>query len=177
MMACIICTSAMAAATSGTAQTTAQASTTATAAPVTTPTATPKPKPTPKPVPTQSPAQIEDTYKAQSTNTTVTDIDKVGNNNKGKSLHFTATIGNFVKDSNGNTAGSNVTDVSSNSSSVIQIVFAPGTDITKINQGDTVEVWGLSGGVATEQNAFGGTIQEAWIQVVYLTDQTTGYQK
>ncbi|GHO77929.1 hypothetical protein KSD_57000 [Ktedonobacter sp. SOSP1-85] len=160
-------------------QTTATSSTTqttSTQAPVT-PTPTQKPKPTPTPKPTQSPAQIKAAYKAKTANTTVTNIDKMGNGYKDKDLHFTAVIDNFVKDSDGNTAGANVSDTDSGSSSVIQIGFAPGTDLTKINQGDTVEVWGRDIGVSSGKNAFGGDVQEAGVAVAFITDQTTGYQK
>jgi cytoskeletal protein RodZ len=136
----------------------------------------PPAKPTPKPtqVPTQTPAQIEQTYKAGATDTTVANLDKDGNNDQGNIVHFTATIASFVKDDSGNTAGANVTDA--NYSSFIQIVFPAGTDISQLNKDDTLEVWGQDMGTFSGTNAFGATIQEVGVQAQYMTDQTTGYQ-
>jgi hypothetical protein len=45
-----------------------------------------------------------------------------------------------------------------------------------LNQSDTIEVWGLDGGTASGQNAFGATVQEVVISALYLTDTTTSYQ-
>jgi len=84
--------------------------------------------------------------------TNVATMDKDGNSDRGMSVHFTATILNFVKDSNGNTAGANVDDP--NTSGVIQVVFPSGTDLSHLNTEDTLEVWGVA--------------------AVSMTDQTTG---
>lgn len=130
--------------------------------------------PTDTPVPTQSAAQTEAAYKASATDTTVATLDKDGNNDSGKIVHFTATIFNFVKDSSGNTAGANVNDP--NSSGVIQVAFPAGTDLSQLNTGDTIEVWGSDDGTSSGTNAFGATIQEVGITAVYMTDKTTGYQ-
>jgi len=131
---------------------------------------------TPTPIPTQSSAQIESAYKKSTTNTTVDNLDKNGNAFKGKDVHFTCKILAFVKDSNGNTAGANVESPDTYSASVIQIGWPSGTDITRLNQGDIVEVWGNDLGVFSGQNAFGGTVQEVGIGALYMNDQTTGYQ-
>ena len=128
----------------------------------------------PTQAPTISPAVLEATYKASTTDTTVSDLDKNGNTWNGKDVHFTATIFGFVKDNSGNTAGANVDDPTS--SGVIQIAFPPNTDLGRLNQSDTIEVWGLDGGTASGQNAFGATVQEVVISALYLTDTTTGYQ-
>ena len=128
----------------------------------------------PTQAPTVSPAQLEATYKASTTDITVATLDKDGNADNGKDVHFTATISNFVKDSSGTTVGANVTDASV--SSFIQIGFPAGTDLSQLNAGDTVEVWGLDGGTASGTNAFGATIQEVVVAAQYMTDQTTGYQ-
>jgi hypothetical protein len=74
------------------------------------PTQQPTLAPTPKPTPTVSAAQLEATYKAITTDTTIATLDKDGNADQGKDVHFTCTLLNFVKDSNGNTAGANVDD-------------------------------------------------------------------
>ena len=132
--------------------------------------------PTPTPIPTQSSAQIESSYKKSTTNTTVDNLDKNGNAFKGKDVHFTCKILAFVKDSNGNTAGANVESPDTYSASVIQIGWTSGTDITRLNEGDIVEVWGNDLGVFSGQNAFGGTVQEVGIAALYMNDKTTGYQ-
>jgi len=144
------------------------------------PTATPTPKPTLAPTatpsPTESASQSETDYKNSTTSTTVANLDKDGNTDQGKDVHFTSKILNFVKDSSGNTAGANVNASDSYSSSVIQVTFTPGTDITKLNEGDILEVWGTDDGAFSGTNAFGGTVQEVSITAQYMNDQTTNYQ-
>lgn len=137
---------------------------------------TPTPQPTvDTPTPTLSPAQQESAYKASTTNTTVPTLDKDGNADSGNDVHFTADILNFVKDDSGNTAGANVDDPNGGSG-VVQIAFPPGADISQLNVGDVIEVWGSDQGTASGQNAYGATIQEVVISALYLTDKTTGYQ-
>jgi hypothetical protein len=126
------------------------------------------------PIPTKTQAQIESDYKASAVSATVASLDKDGSADTGKTVHFTATILNFVKDSSGITAGANVT--TSDTSSVIQVVFSSGTDITQLNQGDTIEVWGTDDGTFSGTNAYGGTVQEVGISATYLFDHTTNYQ-
>lgn len=142
------------------------------------PTAIPtqKPTPTPTPEPTQSPQQIEASYKATTTDTTVADVDKQGNNYKGQNIHFTARIINFVKDDSGTTAGANVDNLNDGTSSVIQIAFPIGVDLSRLNQQDIVEVWGTDGGTFSGTNGFGATVQEVVVESLYITDQTNGYQ-
>ena len=89
-------------------------------------------------------------------------------------MHFTCTILNFVKDSNGNTAGANVDDP--NTSGVVQIAFPANTDLSQLNTDDALEVWGTDEGTQTGQNAFGATIQEVGVLALYMTDKTTNYQ-
>ncbi len=137
--------------------------------------ATQAPKPTAKPTqaPTRTPAQIEQIYKASAKNTSITALDKNGSSGIGDIIHFTATISGFVKDDSGNTAGANVTDA--NYSSFIQVIFPDGTDVNKLNKGDTLEIWGTDMGTFSGTNAFGATIQEVGVAAQYMTDQTTGY--
>lgn len=127
--------------------------------------------------PTKTQAQIEAAYKASTKSITVTNLDKDGSADKGKEVHFTSKIVQFVKDSTGKTAGANVSDAdTSYSSSLVQVAFTPGTDITRLNQGDILEVWGTDQGVFSGTNAFGGTVQEVGITAHYMEDQTTKYQ-
>jgi hypothetical protein len=138
--------------------------------------ATDTPAPTATPVPALSPAQVEKAYKATTSPTTVDNLDKDGNSDKGKNVYFTCKIIKFVKDDSGNTAGANVEAPASYSISVVQVAFPTGTDITKLNEGDIVEVWGTDEGVFSGQNAFGGTVQEVGITAKYINDKTTNYQ-
>ncbi|MGH2495943.1 MAG: hypothetical protein ACRDIV_14720 [Ktedonobacteraceae bacterium] len=116
----------------------------------------------------------EQQYKDSTTTITVADLDKDGNTVSGTDVHFTATILSFVKDSNGNTAGANVSDPGSYSG-IIQVLFPAGTDITQLNTQDTIEVWGTDEGTFTGTNAFGVTVHEVAVSALYLDDQTTGY--
>lgn len=113
-------------------------------------------------------------FKALSIDTTVATLDKDGNQDKNMNIHFTATILNLVKNSNGNTGGANVDSPAT--SGVVQVIFPAGIDLNKINTGDTLEVWGTDEGTFSGQNLFGANIQEVGIQAAYMTDQTTGYQ-
>jgi hypothetical protein len=127
----------------------------------------------PTQAPTQTPAQTEKAYKASTIHTTVATLDKYGNNDSGKEVHFTAIIASFVKDDNGNTAGANVTDP--DYSAFVQVAFPAGTDLSHLNKGDTLEVWGTDEGTFSGTNAFGATITEVGIAAQYMTDHTTGY--
>jgi hypothetical protein len=89
--------------------------------------------------------------------TPVAALDKDGSADNGMSVHFTATILGFVKDSSGNTGGANVDD--QNFSGVLQVEFPGGTDLNQLNTGDTLEAWGVDQGVYSGQNAFGATIR------------------
>jgi TusA-related sulfurtransferase len=133
-------------------------------------------KPTATPTPTETPAQIEADYKSSTTSTTVTNLDKDGSADQGNEVHFVCKILAFVKDSTGQTAGANVSDTGSYSTSVVQVAFAAGTDITQLNEGDILEVWGTDEGVFSGANAFGATVQEVEITAQYMKDQTTNYQ-
>ena len=128
------------------------------------------PQPTATTASQESPAQ----YKASASSVSVSDISKDPSGYKGKTVKFTAVIANFVQDSSGNTAGANVDDPN-DYSSVVQIEFTPSFDISKVNKGDTIEVWGQDLGAFSGTNAYGGTITEGGIQEVYLVDSTSGY--
>src|SRR6266849_901441 len=121
----------------------------------------------------QAPVQSEPDYKASATSTTVAALDKNGNTEKGTIVYFTCAIMNFVKDSSGNTAGANVDDPTS--SGVIQVAFPAGTDLSRLNTGDSLAVWGVDNGTFSGSNLFGATIQEVGISAAYMTDYTTGY--
>lgn len=134
------------------------------------PTPTPTLAPTPTPTLTLSPGVLERTF----ISTTVANLDKEGNNDQGKDVHFITTILSFVKDKNGYTVGANLCDP--DSSSVIQVEFPTGTDVSQLNEDDTLEVWGTDEGTSTGPKTFGAMMQEVDILVLYMTDQTTGYK-
>jgi hypothetical protein len=127
-------------------------------------------------IPNQPSVQSESTYKASTTFTTVDNLDKNGNVDKGKDVHFNCKILKFVKDNSGNTAGANVDAPDSYLTAIIQVGFPAGTDITQLNVGDIVEVWGTDAGVFSGQNAFGANVQGVEIGALYMTDKTTNYQ-
>ena len=126
--------------------------------------------------PTATPTETAAQYKPSTTSTTVTNLDKDGTADQGKNVHFIGTILYFLKDSAGVTAGANVTDPGSNFSPAIQITFPHGTDITRLNTGDTLEVWGYDQGVLNATNVFGTPVQVVGVAAIYMTDQTTHYQ-
>jgi hypothetical protein len=128
------------------------------------------------PTSTETAAQIETSYKASTTSTTVTSLDTVGNNDQGQNVYFKCKILNSVRDTNGAIAGANVSDIDSSSNSVIEVLFPDNTDVTQVNQGDTLEVWGLDTGMADETSTDGTSIQEVVVLALYIDDQTTGYQ-
>ncbi len=121
-----------------------------------------------------TPVLSEQAYKDSAMSTLVDELDKDGNANQGKVVQFTCQLLKFVKDSNGNTAGGNVT--AQNTSGIIQVIFPSGTDLSQLNEGDILTVWGTDNGVSSGQNAFGATVQEVVVTAQYLTDQTTNYQ-
>jgi hypothetical protein len=127
--------------------------------------------------PASTPVLSEGAYKDSATFTSVSELDKDGNSDQGKSVHFTCKILNFVKDSNGNTAAANVEPSDTLFGSIIQVGFPSGTDLSQLNADDTIEVWGIDNGVSSGQNAFGTTVQEVTVSAQYMTDLTTNYQQ
>jgi hypothetical protein len=123
---------------------------------------------------TPSSTLSEPDYKANAVHTTVGDLNKESNQDKGVDVYFNCTILSFVKDSNGNTVGANVDNELS--SGVIQVIFPSGTDLSQINTGDNLDVWGQDEGSFSGTNVFGVIIQEVAVGALYMTDDTTGYQ-
>ncbi|HEV2239063.1 MAG TPA: hypothetical protein VGR57_20570, partial [Ktedonobacterales bacterium] len=102
------------------------------------------------------------------------DVEKDPNTYKGKTITFTGVTSTWFKDSNGNTIAVNVEDPNDYSSDIL-IEFTPKFDLTKINKGDTIVVWGKGLGTISGTNAYGGTILVGNVQEVYLNDLTSGY--
>jgi hypothetical protein len=109
--------------------------------------------------------------------TTVTMLNKEGNSYKGMHVFFIGALKNFVQVPDGSAA--TVSDPNavfdSNASGVIAIEFPTGTDLEKVNTGDTLAVWGIDAGTVSETNTLKVSIQEVIVTAVYITDDTTGY--
>jgi len=121
------------------------------------------------------PALSPEQFRASTQDTTVENLDKDSNADKGKNVFFTCTIFSFVKDDSGNTAGANVRGTDTSSFTVIQVGFPANIDITKLNTGDTLQVWGTDQGVFSGKNGFGATIQEVEVTALYMMDVTSSY--
>jgi hypothetical protein len=113
-------------------------------------------------------------YRHDASPITVSNLAKDPNAYKGRNVTFQAVILNFIQDSSGNTNGANVSDPNGNFS-VVQIIFSPSLSVQKVNQGDTITVWGQVAGTFAETNAFGATIHEGVVQESYLDDSTANY--
>ncbi len=142
-----------------------------TAAQTTTPPTTSPPTTSP---PAVSQAQIVQKYEATAQNVPVSDLAKDPSQYNGKTVTVTATIYDFLQDSSGNTTAMNVQDPNDPSSD-LYVQLSNSANVTKMNKGDTIVIWGDGAGVVSATNAFGGAINEATVSEVYLSDQTTGY--
>jgi len=58
----------------------------------------------------------------------------------------------------------------------VQIGIDKKTDVTQINQNDTIKVYGMGLGADTGKNAFGADITTGAILGLYINDLTTGYK-
>lgn len=133
-----------------------------------TPTDTPIPTATPTPIPYDANGFPQD-YQT----VTVANLAKVPSAYDGKTIYFTCTVGSFAKNSSGDATAINCTDPN-DFGSIVQI-DASGWDLTKINQDDTIRVYGSGTGAASGQNAYGGTVTEATVMGLYINDITSGY--
>lgn len=139
-----------------------------------------KPTSTTKPTPTLTESQIIDKsmadYAKDATAVTVKDIDKTPNSYLMKKIVFKCKVLGFAKDKSGDIGGINCSDPS-NYSAIIQLGTVSLFDFTRINEGDTLQIYGLGYGSATGTNAFGAEISMGIVNVVYLKDLTTGYKE
>ena len=165
------------------APTVAASTATLTAKPTPAPTAKPTLVPTAKPTaaPTLPPttaaqgqAAIVGAYEATATKVTVSQLGNSPSTYNGTTVTFDAVIYNFLQDSSGSTTAMNVYDPS-DPTSFAYIQLSPFADVTQMNKGDTITIWGDGAGDVTTQNAYGGTIHETAVTETYLADTTTGY--
>ena len=147
----------------------------ATPKPTAKPTATPKATATPKPKATPTPqATIVANYEGSCTAVAISQLVNSPSTYDGTSVTFQATIVNFLQDSSGNTTAMNVSDPN-DITSVLYVQLSLYADVTQMNKGDTITIWGDAAGTISAKNAYGGTINESAAVEVYLTDTTTGY--
>ncbi|MGD0880504.1 MAG: hypothetical protein ABSB09_02900 [Acidimicrobiales bacterium] len=123
---------------------------------------------------TLSQAQIVQQYENGATAATISQLSNDPSNYNGETVIFTGTIDKFLQDSSGNTAAMNVADPN-NPLAVAYVQLSSTADVTQMNTGDTVEIWGDGQGNVSGKNAFGGTVSQCAVTETYLTDQTTGY--
>jgi hypothetical protein len=153
----------------------------ATAAPTAAPTAVPTAAPTAAPtaVPTAAPpaesqAQIVADFEATAQAVAVSKLVNSPSTYNGSTVSFTATIVNFLQDSSGNTTAMNVSDPT-DFSSLVYVQLSSTADVTKMNKGDTIKIWGDGSGTVSGTNAYGGSINESAVTEVYTQDITSGY--
>ena len=127
------------------------------------------------PTPTLTQAQVAAAYEASCQHVTVSQMQKQPATYKGSPLTFSAVIVNFLQDSSGNTGAMNVADPT-DGSSIAYVQLSSSAQVAHMNKGDKITVWGHGGGALSGQNAYGGTINEAAVDEVYLGDATSGYQ-
>lgn len=131
------------------------------------PTTTPSPSPSPIP-------KDANGFPLDAEAVTVSQIAKVPSAYNGQKITFTCTVSSFAKNDAGDAAALNCSDPN-DLTSIVQIdgsLF----DMTKINQEDTVRIYGVGAGAATGKNAFGGDVSEAVVTGVFINDVTSNYK-
>ena len=144
--------------------TTPAATTTAPAATTTTPAATTTTLPL---------AQARAAYKASAQPVTVSQLVNDPSYYNGDVVEVGGTIVSFVHDSSGDPVGMNLSGTDAVADLYVQLSST--ADVTQMNTGDTVTIWGDGAGTTSGTNAFGATLNFATIDEVYLTDATSGY--
>ena len=148
----------------------------ATLPPQITPQATATPQPTNTPAPTATPVPTDaNGFPMDYETVTVAQIAKMPSAYEEKTIVFTCTVIGFVKGDNGDAAGFNCSDPS-DISSLLQVDAGSLFDYTKINQDDTVKIYGTGRGAANGKNAFGGDVTEAVVDGLFINDLTSGYK-
>lgn len=130
-----------------------------------------------RPTPTNSPTLAYDSNgfplnAHETSHVIVSQIAKEPSQYNNKWLIFTCDVASFAKGSSGNATAINCSDPN-DITSIIQI-DASGWDLTQINQGDTINVYGQGEGSFSGQNAFGTTVQESLVFGLYFNDTTNG---
>jgi hypothetical protein len=133
------------------------------------------------PAPTQNPSAVtppppqvtptpsaEDNYKSSAKTMTIAEIVQAGDSSKNKIVHFQGMVGLTVTSDSG-VPGAGIFDPSDSNNLVI-VAFAKGTDLSKIHEGDTIEIWGMDAGMLHS-----GSLDAPGVMAKYFTDHTSGY--
>ena len=93
----------------------------------------------------------------------------------GRRVVFTGVIAAFAVDGSGGAVAMYVRDPSS-PSTVVLVQLSQYDEVTRIDTGDTVVVWGDATGRVTYANSVGQPTDVTNVDEMYLTDRTSGYQ-
>jgi hypothetical protein len=121
-----------------------------------------------------SQSEIVQNFENLATSATITQMADDPSHYNGESVAFTGTIDSFLQDSSGDTTAMNVSDPN-DPTSTVYVQLSSTADVTQMSKEDTVMIWGDAQGTVSGKNAFGGTVTQAAVTEVYLTDSTSGY--
>ena len=128
------------------------------------------------PKPTLTSAEIISNFDKEAQNVTVSNIYKSPNSYKGKAIIFTCSVSSFPKDDNGDVVGLNCTDPNDFNSYVQVGIDNKNVDVLKINENDSIKVYGMGMGAVKGQNGFGANVTTGAILGLYINDLTTSYK-
>ena len=148
----------------------------------TTPPTTPAPRPTGAPgaaVVAAPPPQVGSgpvfDYERATTPTTVGDLATDPGSYADRTVAFSGVIKTFVLDSSGGALAMYVSEPT-DPSTVVLIQLSEYDDVTRIDTGDTVVIWGNATGRVDYANTLGQPPEVTNVDEAYLTDSTSGYQ-
>lgn len=138
---------------------------------------------TPTDLPTETPAPVLSDHQVSLLNikdfekeakvVSISDVDKDPYSYATNKVKFKGIISTFIKGEYG-IQSVNISDPN-DYSAIIVVEFSTNIDLTKINKGDLVTIWGTCGGVMDGTNSFGAKIVKGLVYELYLKDNTTGY--
>ncbi|HEY5108667.1 MAG TPA: hypothetical protein VII96_03560 [Acidimicrobiales bacterium] len=114
-------------------------------------------------------------YESATTATTVAQLAANPAAYAGRSVAFTAVIAAFVLDSSGGAMAMYVSEPAT-PTTVVLVQLSQSDDVTRINTGDTVVIWGDATGRVNYANTIGQPADVTNVNQVYLSDRTSGYQ-
>ncbi len=155
---------------------------TASPAPTAGPTTVPATAPPTAPAPTAAPAPAPQAssgvvyqYESGTVPTTVGSLAADPAATAGRSVVFTGVIARFALDSSGGATAMYVSDPGA-PSSVVLVQISVYDDVTQLNTGDTVVVWGDASGRVEYDDSVGEPTELTQVDEVYLADRTSGYE-
>jgi hypothetical protein len=114
-------------------------------------------------------------YERATTPTTVADLAADPGSFADRNVAFTGVIKTFVVDGSGGALAMYVSEPTS-PSTVVLIQLSEYDDVTRIDTGDTVVIWGGATGRVDYANTLGQPTFVTNVDEMYLTDRTSGYQ-